>query len=137
MKIGYQVIRKFIIGQKQELNIIILIKTLLKSNAKIQQMILRKSDLNQYYYRIEICSLISNTILLHYLIKFPCLGQKKINMLVYQRLNGYIVRKQHLTLTKLEKIKKLCQQLQKHNSFFNDQNSNCIKVEDIVHCNKF
>ena len=118
MKTGYQVVRKFTIGQKEERELITTIKTLLKSNSIISKCFLQ----DQIYYRIEVCSLLSNTILLQYLNKFPCLGQKQVNMLVYQRLNGYIIRKEHLIENKLVNIKKLCQQLKKHTSFFENQN---------------
>lgn len=119
MKTGYQVVRKFIIGQQNEPSLLLTLQALLKSKTKIQ--IIQKED-NNFYYRLEICSLESNDILLNYLRKFPCLGQKKINTLVYQRLSAYIVRKEHLDLNKLEKIKKLCLQLRKISILFDNEN---------------
>jgi hypothetical protein len=68
---------------------------------------------NQTYYKLEITSLSSNDHLLNYLKKFPCLGKKYINVLVYQRLHGYIDRGQHLNFAGLKKIKKLCYRLKK------------------------
>lgn len=106
-KTGYQVVRKFSIGQKGELEVLIAIKALLKNNSMVYKHPLK----NENYYRIEVHSIVSTNILLNYLKKFPCLGQKQRSIYVYQRLNELIIRKEHLILNKLQNIKKLCQQL--------------------------
>nr|YP_009367556.1 putative LAGLIDADG homing endonuclease [Pseudoneochloris marina]ARK14547.1 putative LAGLIDADG homing endonuclease [Pseudoneochloris marina] len=114
MTTGYQVIQKFSIGQIDELELLLCLKTLLQTNAKVQKIFYENHA--KPYYRIEICSLLSNDILLNYLTNFPCLGQKTIAIKNYKRINGYLCRKDHLQLDKIEKIKKLCYQLNKHMS---------------------
>lgn len=113
---GYKVDRKFSIIQKEEIEFFMSLKDLLLSNAKIQKIF--SQDKTSIYYRLEISSFLSNQILLKYLNRFPCLGQKKLNFLVYQRLHWYIEGQQHLTLSGLKKIEKLCQRLKKSESFF-------------------
>nr|BBE21033.1 LAGLIDADG homing endonuclease [Ulva ohnoi] len=111
MKLGYKVEQKFIINQKGEYELFYCLKNLFSSNANIQKIV---SKINKsIYYKIELSSFLSNTILLNYLKKFPCKGNKHLNFLIYRRIYGYIERKEHLTLTGLKKIKILCKKLKK------------------------
>lgn len=109
MKLKYKVEKKFIINQKEELNLFYFLKDLFYSNAKIQKI--KKED--SIYYKIELSSLLSNELLLNYLSKFPCKSNKNINVNIYRRLLGYIKREEHLTIVGLKKINNLCKKLNK------------------------
>jgi len=122
MKLGYKVEQKFIINQKGELDLFYCLKKLFSSNSNIQQIICKQKQTDNIYYKIELSSFLSNTILLNYLNNFPCKGNKNLNIVIYKRLYGYIERKEHLTIMGLKKIKILCKKLNKYN-----------KGEDIVH----
>lgn len=106
-KLNLRVERRFIINQKGELPIFSSLKILFKSNARIQKIIQN----NITYYRFELKSMQSTQLLLNYLEKFPCQGEKKITIIRYRRINGYMKRKEHLTKKGLEKIKRLCKNL--------------------------
>lgn len=93
----------FIINQKGELPIFYILKILFKSNAKIQKIIQN----NSIYYKLELKSIQSNQLLLNYLEKFPCQGEKNITVLRYRRIISYMERKEHLTKKGLEKIRRL------------------------------
>ena len=118
MKIGYQVIRKFILTQADELETLEQIKYLLSSTSKVQT-ILNKNQSESIYYKLEVSSIKSNDLLLNYLAQYPNLGRKQVIIKVYKRLHGYIQRKEHLISAKFVKIQKLCFQLKKHNAYFN------------------
>nr|YP_010835558.1 hypothetical protein NQY40_pgp085 [Ulva meridionalis]WFS80026.1 hypothetical protein [Ulva meridionalis] len=109
MKLGYKVEQKFIINQKGEYELFYSLKTLFSSNANIQE-ITSKID-KSIYYKIELSSFLSNTLLLKYLKKFPLKGNKNLTLVIYRRIYGYIDRKEHLTLIGLKKIKILCKKL--------------------------
>ncbi len=103
-KLNFRIERKFIINQKGELPIFSILKTLFKSNAKIQKIIKNNST----YYKLELQSMQSTQLLLNYLEKFPCKGEKNITVIRYRRINSYMERKEHLTKKGLEKIRRLC-----------------------------
>lgn len=103
--------RKFIINQKEELAMFSILKPFFKRNAKIQKM----SKKNSVYYKLELASMESNQLLLNYLTKFPCKGEKNIIVVRYRRIHGYIERKEHLTKEGLEKIKILCKKIKSSN----------------------
>ena len=109
MKLKYKVERKFIIDQKEELHLFERLKELLSSNAKIQ----KKKTQDSIYYKIELSSMLSNDLLLNYLNKFPCKGNKNISVTIYSRVHGYIKREEHLTIIGLERIRNLCKNLNK------------------------
>ena len=67
------------ITQKDEKLVLTRILVLLKSKAKVQTF----NQLGQDYNRIEVSSFESHSILLHYLKKFPCLGEKKIAFCIF------------------------------------------------------
>jgi hypothetical protein len=123
-KLGFQVEQKFVLNQKDEYILFCDLKELFKSNAQIQKILKNTST----YYKIELCSMKSNQLLLDYLTIFPCKGQKKIETLHYRRIHGYIKRKEHLTQTGLRKIRRLCKKIKQDRLIFTN-----IKVEDIVH----
>lgn len=107
MKLQYKVERKFIINQKEELHLFEYLKELFSSNAKIQKIETQDS----IYYKIELSSMLSNDLLLNYLNKFPCKGNKNISVTIYSRIHGYIKREEHLTIIGLERIRNLCKNL--------------------------
>lgn len=72
-KANFRVERRFIINQKGELPIFSNLKMLFKSNATIQTIIQN----NTTYYKLELKSMQSTQLLLNYLEKFPCQGEKK------------------------------------------------------------
>lgn len=109
MKLNYKVERKFIINQKNEFHLFEHLKELFFSNAKIQ----KKQIEDSIYYKIELNSMLSNDLLLDYLNKFPCKGNKNINIIIYSRVHGYIKRREHLTIIGLKKIRNLCKNLNK------------------------
>ena len=109
MKLNYKVERKFIINQKNEFHLFEHLKELFFSNAKIQ----KKQIKDSIYYKIELNSMLSNDLLLDYLNKFPCKGNKNINIIIYSRVHGYIKRGEHLTIIGLKKIRNLCKNLNK------------------------
>lgn len=106
-KLNFKIDRGFSINQKGELPIFYSLKLLFKSNVKIQEI----SKNNTIYYKLELKSMKSNQILLNYLEQFPCKGKKKIIVIRYRRINGYMERKEHLTKKGLTKIKQLCKKL--------------------------
>jgi hypothetical protein len=109
MKLKYKVERKFIINQKEELYLFEHLKELFFSNATIQKI----QTQNSIYYKIELSSMLSNDLLLNYLNKFPCKGNKNISLNIYNRIHGYIKREEHLTIIGLQRIRNLCKNLNK------------------------
>jgi hypothetical protein len=103
-KCNFRVERKFIINQKSELVFFKGLKRLFKSNSKIQKTFKK----NSVYYKLEFQSMQTNQILLNYLKKFPCKGEKNLTVMRYERINNYMQRKEHLTKKGLDKIRRLC-----------------------------
>lgn len=103
-RFGLKIEKKFSLNQKGEKRFFSDLKKLLKSNAQIQEIKKKTST----YFKLEVCSMKSNQILLNYLITFPCQGQKKIASLRYRRILGYIERKEHLNQIGFKRIQRLC-----------------------------
>ncbi len=113
LKLNFKVEKNFIINQKGELPFFYVLKMLFKSNSKIQEKIKNNST----YYKLELSSMQSTQILLNYLEKFPCQGEKNITVSRYRRIYGYMERKEHLTKKGLEKIRRLCKKTSHHISY--------------------
>lgn len=112
-KLGFQFLQKFILIQRSEFETLERIQMLLCSQSRVQ-MIKNKNRSETIYYKLEISSMSANQLLLNYLTQYPNLGQKQVNIKVYQRLNGYMQRKEHLTELGLSRMQKLSNQLRKH-----------------------
>jgi hypothetical protein len=117
-KTGRQFLRKFCLNQKGEFKTLAKINTCLKSKGRIQSLT-NLTNPKSIYYKIEIHSIESTQILLDYLEKYPCLGQKRLVIQVYRQLNDCVKRKEHLTEDGLKKIQRFCKVLKKlNNSYF-------------------
>jgi hypothetical protein len=115
MKTGLQLIRKFCLNQKGEFETLNKINIFLKSKGRVQTI---KNFKNlDSYFKIEIHSIESTQILLDYLEKYPCLGQKRLAIQNYHKLNNFVKRKEHLTEAGLQKIKRFCDRCKKRNDF--------------------
>ena len=113
LKLGYQFIQKFTITLTDELDTLEIIQKLFCSHSKVK-VIKNYSSSTSICYKLEISSAKSNDKLLNYLSNYPNFGQKQVIIKVYQRLNGYVQRQEHLTEIGLRKIVKLSNQLKKH-----------------------
>jgi len=103
-KLNFKVEKKFIINQKGELPLFYSLRQLFQSHTKIQKQMKQ----NAIYYKLEFSSMHSTKLLLNYLHRFPCQGEKNIAVIRYRRIYGYLERKEHLTKIGLQKIKRLC-----------------------------
>jgi hypothetical protein len=122
-EVGFQFLKKFYITQKNEEALLKQIGIMLESKTKIFNFLQNQ----KLYYRIEISAFESHTILLNYLVSYPCLGCKNINVCIWRKMHGRQDRKEHLTELGINKLRKLCYKLNKQNK------KNEIEVEEIVH----
>jgi hypothetical protein len=118
MVVGYQLQMKFYITQQNELETLNKIKDLLESNTNIRQ-IYQKSRI---YNRLEIMSFLSHSILINYLERYPCKGEKNVLILRWKKIYWRREKQEHLTeigIKKLRQLSKKVIEIQK-------------KIEDIV-----
>nr|YP_636275.1 putative site-specific DNA endonuclease [Tupiella akineta]AAV80697.1 putative site-specific DNA endonuclease [Tupiella akineta] len=117
MKTGLQLIRKFSLNQKGELDTLTKINLVLKNTGRVQT-ITNLKNLDSIYYKIEIHRIESTQILLDYLDNYPCLGQKRLLIQIYRQLNNSVKRKEHLTKDGLKKIQRFCNRCKKLNNVY-------------------
>lgn len=144
MTTGYKLEMKFYITQKGELEALKFIKDLLKSKGsvrptKVQQFSQKPassfSELKGFqnvdltepdyvsYNRIEICSFLSHAILIDYLGRYPCKGEKNIVLSRWKKIYWRREKGEHLTDSGILKLRQLCGKVIESQK----------KIEDIVH----
>lgn len=103
----YTIRMKFYIIQKNELELLNHIKTLLKISTKIYQM--KNGHELVKYNRLETACLTCHQDVIRYLNKYPFLGQRNILVHRWSRLIGYRTKKYPITEKSILKVKKLIQ----------------------------
>ena len=119
MLVGYQLIMKFYITQKEETNILKCIVDLLESKVSVNSF----HQNSAFYNRIEINSFLSHTILVKYLERYPCKGEKGVLIKRWTKVYWRREKKQHLTISGMKKLRQLCKLVMESQK----------KIEDIVH----
>jgi len=110
-KTGFQFVKICSITQKGEKSILENIRVLLESKAMVCSFVQN----GKTYHRCQIYSLHSHRILIHYLTKYPNLGLKNVAVGVWSKMHGRQERSEHLTVVGLNKLRRLCSLLNKHN----------------------
>lgn len=110
-KLKIQFCKKFYLTQKNENILLQKIGLLLESKTNTYCFIQKETN----YFRIDITSFKSQTILLNYLLRYPLLGRKNIIVSIWKKMHEYQNRKEHLTEFGITKLNNLCFKLKKQN----------------------